>query len=68
VSQKVRELDEVLNRNPLPPSFFMPQVMSMRRTRIAARVDGDVSKHSPSDIPVEIVDDRPESYATPEPI
>jgi hypothetical protein len=65
VSQKVRELDELLNRANQLPTFFMPvSNLNPSDSDMLPAWMGMFKALIEAHIPVEIVDDRPESFAT----
>ncbi len=65
VSQKNRELDEILNRmKPAAPGLVPVSNVNPSDSDLLASLNGVFKALTEAHIPVEIVDDRPESYAT----
>ena len=65
VSQKNRELDEMLNRMKAPTRAITPESnLNPSDSDLLASLNGLFKALTEAHIPVEIVDDRPESYTT----
>ncbi len=65
VSQKVRELDEVMNRELVPTKALIPgSNLNPSASDLLPAWMGAFKALTEAHIPVEIVDDRPESFAT----